>query len=241
MPPEHMQYLDPARLESIDAAAFHNADPYPWINPAGLLTEDGYRQLLDTLPDVELFTPVFGLKRAHGQRPHDRYTLEYAADAPIEESWKSFIAELEGPVYRRFLERMLGTKRFFMSYHWHYTPNGCEVSPHCDAKRKFGSHIFYFNTARDWDPSWGGETVILDDHGRFKRNSAPEFEDFDRQISSEALGNYSLLFKRRGNSWHGVRKINCPEGHLRKVFIVVINSYSPSAFFHHLFGRKISY
>lgn len=238
-----MQYLDPVRLDSLDAAAFQNADPYPWINPAGLLTEDGYRKLLETMPDVEAFIPMFGVKRAHGQRSHDRYSLEYDKNSPaVPEPWKQFIAELEGPVYQRFLERMLGTKRFFLNYHWHYTPNGCEVSPHCDGKRKLGSHIFYFNTEKDWDPAWGGDTVILDDNGRFNRNSAPEFGDFNRSISSEALGNYSLLFRRRGNSWHGVRKINAPEGKLRKVFIIVINAYSVATLLHKLFaGRKSSY
>ena len=40
------------------------------------------------------------------------------------------------------------------------------------------------------------------------------------------MGNRSLIFQSTGNSWHGVRAINCPEGHLRKVFIVVINRHS---------------
>ena len=31
----------------------------------------------------------------------------------------------------------------------------------------------------------------------------------------------SFIFTRRGNSWHGVRAINAPEGVLRKVFILV--------------------
>ena len=47
-------------------------------------------------------------------------------------------------------------------------------------------------------------------------------KDFDRAIDSTAMGNYSFLFVRNGNSWHGVREITCPEGHYRKVFIVVI-------------------
>ena len=42
-------------------------------------------------------------------------------------------------------------------------------------------------------------------------------------LASENLGNYSLLFQRRGNSWHGVREIRCPQGRYRKIFIVVIN------------------
>ena len=97
------------------------------------------------------------------------------------------------------------------------------MSPHCDNISKLGSHIFYFNTVEDWDPDWGGETLILDDGGRFDHKAAPRFEDFERIIASKALGNYSLLFCRKGNSWHGVRELGCPEGALRKVFIVAIH------------------
>jgi hypothetical protein len=64
----------------------------------------------------------------------------------------------------------------------------------------------------------------LDDEGRFASDSAPAFEDFQASYGAKALGNHSLLFARKGNSWHGVREITCPEGRLRKVFIVVLNS-----------------
>jgi hypothetical protein len=36
------------------------------------------------------------------------------------------------------------------------------------------------------------------------------------------MDNHSFIFARRGNSWHGVREIDCPEDRLRKVFIVVV-------------------
>ena len=169
--------------------------------------------------------PSFGRKRAHGQQPHDRYVLEYSPDAPVEPVWHQLVAELDGPVYQRWLAELLGTRHFHLSYHWHYTPRGCSVSPHCDALRKLGSHIFYFNTQDDWDESWGGDTLILDDGGRFRRNSAPDFQHFPRRHAVPCVGNRSLLFRRQGNSWHGVEPIACPEGdYLRKVFIVVINA-----------------
>jgi hypothetical protein len=110
-----------------------------------------------------------------------------------------------------------------LRFHWHWATTGNSVSPHCDRKRKLGSHIFYLNTEDDWDPAWGGETIVLDDGGRFTRNSAPEFEDFDHAIHANALGNRSFIFTRLGNSWHGVEEIRCPEGAYRKVFIAVIN------------------
>ena len=52
--------------------------------------------------------------------------------------------------------------------------------------------------------------------------------DFDAAWAAETMDNRSLIFGRRGNSWHGVRAIECPEGALRKVFIVVFEDYRRS-------------
>jgi hypothetical protein len=214
--------LDAARLRALDAAAFQRIRPYPWLNAAGVLTDAAFAALHAALPPLALFTRHFGEARRHGQQPHDRYALDYDPALPVDPVWHRLVAEFEGHEYRAFLARMLGTAGYRLLYHWHYTPAGCAVSPHCDAPRKLGSHIFYFNTAHDWRADWGGETVILDDAGRFDRRSAPAFEDFAGAWTARAIGNVSLLFTRRGNSWHGVRAIRCPEGALRRVFIVVI-------------------
>lgn len=222
-----MGYLDLERLAAIDPASFRDRAPYPWLNPAGLLSEGGYRRLIESLPDVSVLQPVFGAKRSHGQQSHDRYALEYDDTLAVAGSWKDFATELRGPAYRRFLARMLGTDAFDLNLHWHYTPNGCSVSPHCDSTRKLGSHIFYFNTEQDWDEAWGGETLILDDGGRMGPKAAPRFEEFDRIIAARATGNRSLLFARTDRSWHGVKEIKCPPDKLRKIFVVVINRRSP--------------
>lgn len=220
-----MEYLDVERLNAIDPVAFRAEKPYAWVNPAGVLTESGYERLCSTLPDPSLFERHFGIPRSHGQHPHDRLTLEVHRRLELSGPWTAFLEELNGPVYRRFLCRLYGRRRLWLNYHWHYTPNGCSVSPHCDAKRKLGSHLFYFNTEQDWDPSWGGETLILDDLGRFERKSAPDFEDFDRITTAETMGNRSLLFARGEKSWHGVREIRCPDGAYRKAFIVVVGDW----------------
>ena len=222
-----MAYLNFDRLNVIDPAIFQAQKPYPWINPQELITPDGYQQLLTSLPDVSLLEGRFGEKRAHGQQSHDRYTLEYHDGLPLAKPWKEFMEELHGKRYHDFLKGLLGVSSLELNFHWHYTPNGCSVSPHCDAKHKLGSHIFYFNTEADWDPAWGGETVVLETNKQLNRKSAPKFEDFDRAISSKALGNYSFLFARKEPSWHGVREIQCPPDRMRKVFIVVINRFTP--------------
>ena len=217
-----MNYLNIDEMNQIDSEAFRSQTPYPWINPQGILTEQGYRRLRETLPDISLFEQSFSHTRKYGQKSHDRYALEWRDDLVVPGSWKDFIEELRGTEYQNFLRRLVGNHAFALSFHWHYTPTGCSVSPHCDAKRKLGSHIFYFNTKEDWDLSWGGETLILDDGGRFHPDSAPHFEDFHHTLGSRALGNYSLLFARKGNSWHGVRETRSPKVALRKVFIVVV-------------------
>lgn len=222
-----MKYLDTKRMAQLDDDAFRRREPYPWIDPAGLLTEEAFRKLTADLPPLSEMQPSFGVQRKHGQESHDRYLLEWEDGPDVATSWKEFIAELHGDEYRAFLRRMLNSNAFELAFHWHYAPRGSSISPHCDALRKLGSHIFYFNPAEDWDPAWGGHTLVLNDHGRLDRRSAPAFEDFDEVESSDPRGNRSLLFVRRNNSWHGMRPVECPEGRLRKVFIVVLNRVTP--------------
>lgn len=218
------ELLDQQRLEAITTHEFREAEPYPWLNPEGILRPEAFDALRQQMPSLDLMQPSFGRRRAHGQASHDRYALEYQPDLPVPDIWHRLVAEFEGPVYQAWLSRLFNGEPFTLTYHWHYTPRGCSVSPHCDGKRKLGSHIFYFNTPDDWDPAWGGETLVLDDGGRFERDSAPDFDDFERSWPANAMGNRSFLFHRRGDSWHGVKPLQCPEGHLRKVFIIVVNA-----------------
>jgi len=233
-----MKYINESVMKTLDAAGFQRREPYPWLNPEGFLTTEGFGRLAETLPAPDLFDKRFGEKRKHGQAPHDRLALEFQPNLPLSQPWREFVAEVQGPAYRGFLERMFGRRALRLILHWHYTPNGCSVSPHCDARRKLGSHIFYFNTDRDWQEDWGGETLILDDHGRFLADSAPKFEDFDSVMPAKAMGNSSLLFMRRERSWHGVKEIRCPPDRLRKVFIVVIEDWGLKARVKSLFREK---
>lgn len=214
------------KFETLDPAHFQNTEPYPWANPQGLLTDEAFRALVRDLPDISRFEQPPDEMRKHGQRPHRRFSLEWQPGMELADSWSRFIAELRGPRYRDWLAEMIGTRKFALNFHWHYTPAGGEISPHCDSRRKLGSHIFYLNTDADWRAEWGGETLVLDDRGELPVDSAPEFEDFAASYAAQTLENYSLLFTRRANSWHGVRAVQCPEGFMRRVFIVVINESS---------------
>jgi hypothetical protein len=222
-----MKYLNIDRLNSLQGKAFQSQEPFPWINPEGVLTDSGHRRLVETLPDVSLFERSFGYQRKHGQQAHDRYALEYTEGLAIDDTWEEFIAELRGPEYHDFICRMMGIRRFDLNCHWHYASSGCSVSPHLDSARKHGSQVFYFNTAGDWKADWGGQTVVLSDRNLKKNIPNPEFEDLESVAVSQTIGNYSLLFARGARSWHGVRALNCPQDQMRKVFIVVINRLTP--------------
>jgi hypothetical protein len=218
-----MRYLDFDKFEAIDPAEFRSTSPFPWINPQGLLTDEGYDRLLNNMPDLSLFEKKFGYGRIAGQQPHDRYSLEYASDTPVPQPWKEFIAELCGDRYRNKLTQLFGAKKINLRFHWHYTPDGCSVSPHTDSVREHGSQLFYFNSEDDWNPAWGGDTLVLDDGGQLEFESAPALGDFKNEIAARSIGNHSLIFERTRHSWHAVREIRCPEERLRRVFIVVTN------------------
>ncbi len=222
-----VQYLNQQLMDSIQTAEFRGTRPFPWLNPQNFFNPEHYGELLDTLPDISQFRGSFYGTRKHGQKGHDRYVLDYEDGMSLAAPWQAVIDEMRGDSYRRFVCRLLDVRDIRFRFHWHYTPAGCEVSPHCDSRGKLGSQIFYLNSARDWDPAWGGETVVLDDEGRFPAASAPAFEDFTREYAAQTADNRSLLFARRGNSWHGVHAVTCPEGYYRKVFIVVFEAHRP--------------
>jgi hypothetical protein len=224
-----MEYLNFATLDSIDPARYRATRPFPWISLEGALTDAGYRELLAAPPPFELFEKDFGYQRKHGQESHDRYALNWKPEREPElpGPWVALIHECLSPRYREFLCRLYDAPACSLRFHWHYTPRGRSVSPHCDSPEKLGSHIFYLNTEADWDPSWGGETLILDDGGRIPRRSAPAFSDFAHTIRASSLGNRSLIFTSARQGWHGVEPVRCPEDRMRKVFIAVINKANP--------------
>lgn len=219
-----MEYLNRACLKSLSSEKFQSRLPYPWANIENTLTPEGLETLRAALPPVEAgFDRQVGVHRAYGQAPHDRYLLHYRPGISIAEPWKEFLAELQGPVYQEFLRRMLGDRTFIPTYEWYYAWEGCAVSPHCDAKRKLATHIFYFNTKEDWSADWGGQILIMDSERKWPAHSGPSFEQLKVASSIDPRGNGSLLFQRTEHSWHGVRPLACPQGKLRRLFIVTIN------------------
>jgi hypothetical protein len=231
-----LQYLNRDYLAAIPRESFQQQKPYPWLKIPNTLTGEGFRRLCENMPDISLFHKEEGYKRAYGQAPHDRYGLHYTPGLTLPQPWAEFLAELQGADYQSFLRRMVGTSSFLLTFEWHYAWQGCSVSPHCDAARKIATHLFYFNQ-EDWDPAWGGQTLILDAGGRFRTHSAPDFDDLEVAASSDPSGNHSLLFQRTRNSWHGVRPLNCPPGVMRRLFKVTVNTVNFQVWWRKLRGK----
>jgi hypothetical protein len=236
-----MGYLNYSYLDGISGEKFREQHPYPWINFQGTLIPQGYEELRRAIPEISLFERKVGVKRAHGQGYHDRAILHYRPGiTALPKPWKDFVAELQGKNYKSFIHRMLGvpeSKPLILTMEWYYAWQGCYVSPHCDAHRKVATHIFYFNTDKDWDTSWGGNILIMDDGGHYKAHSAPEFGDLGVAAELDPRGNGSLLFMRTKHSWHGVRPLKSPPDALRKLFIVTTNQPTLQVWWRRIRGK----
>jgi hypothetical protein len=235
-----MAYLNHDCIRAASAEAFQNARPYPWVNLQATLTPEGFEQLRTTLPDVTAFERHVGRKRAFGQGYQDRYLLHYRPGVVVSGPWREFLAELHRPPYQAFLRRLLGvrqSKRLILTKEWYYAWEGCPVPPHCDARRKLATHLFYFNTDEDWHDDWGGHILLLDDGGRLHPHTGPSFDDLAVGASIDPRGNGSLLFRRTEHSWHGVRPLECPPGQLRKLFIITINALTWQVLWRRLRGK----
>ncbi len=221
-------------IHSFDVSVFESKIPYPWHDFDQFLTRAGFKQLYRSFPDVSLFEKQVGFYRGN-QKPHDRYLLSYE-DSVYHESgyegkgviqhdqlpsaWQRLIEELERPNgYKSFVRSILKTN-FKFRYEWHLGFSGSQISPHVDIDWKLGSHLFYFNTQKDWSPRWGGRTLILGNHPTRRRKRSLDFSDFKLKIPVDNQEHHSLFMKNTPSAWHGVKPLRGPEGKFRRVFIV---------------------
>jgi len=222
-----MKFLNIKTIKNINADVFRHTKPYPWINPQGFLTDEGYCALIKNPVPIDMFEKDYGGVRKGSEKSHNRYRLSYSKKLKgLPEVWKAFIKELEGFEYRGFIGRMIGMKSFDLRMEWHATLPNCPVYPHLDGKSVYGAHLFYLNEA--WDNRWDGETYILEKKQKTRDKGPYEFSDFIG-VPAQCNGNYSVFFQNGDNAWHGVKSLGQPEGVYRRVFTVFV-SHSPSIF-----------
>ncbi len=140
--------------------------------------------------------------------------------AQLPAAWQRFMDELRSSrEYHHFIRRAIGIPSFTLRCAWHVGSRGSEVSPHLDATKKLGTHILYFNTSAEWNPDWGGETLVLG--GRRTQAMNPDFGDFETCEAARIVDNRSFLFKNTPQAWHGVSALTCPAGSYRRLFNII--------------------
>lgn len=227
-----MTLLDPDCLSRVDCARFAATRPFPWLSLSGCLRPEAFSCLCADFPPLGQFVHHQGLRSSNILRSHDRYYLRFdGGEGPAEAgvvraadlaaSWRELLTELQGPVYQGFVRRLFGVRRVRTRFAWHLGHRGSEVSPHLDAPKKVGTHLIYFNTRADWDPSWGGAPLILGQPHAGR--SPPDFHDFDDHQAVPYLDNHSLMFRNGPAAWHGVERMTPPVGCYRRLFTVVFD------------------
>lgn len=224
-------------LDGLHRERFASAKPYPWLALSACLRQDAFDALHCDFPPQRLFARHQGIAPAGILRSHDRWHLAYdpTGQGPIRPGcvrstdlpppWRAFIGALVGPAYQAWARRLFGVRHLKTRFAWHLAGAGDEVSPHLDAPRKLGTHLFYFNTTADWRPDWGGATLLL---GRPAPGVAqPDFADFASVVTVPFLDNQSLLFMNGPGAWHGVETLRSPPGQLRRLFTVVFDYPRP--------------
>jgi hypothetical protein len=206
-----------------------------WLNPRDFLEKSFFKALCEEFPSLSYFEWHNGYARKHNQRPHNRYYAAYEESLHhpknhvgagvikhqnLSENWQKFITEMQNnEEYHDFMKKFLKIPAFLPRFEFHIGITDCEVSPHLDAPAKAGKHIFYFNTFDDWQESWGGQTLMLEE--RMSEEMNPDFFDFRKISATKMLENYSFLQRCTPDSWHGARKLTCPARKYRKVLNVV--------------------
>src|ERR1019366_7267138 len=83
-----MTYLNLDCIETASSSAFQAQEPYPWAHIQGTLTAE-----------MSEFQRMVGVKRSHGQAPHNRGIPHYREGMAVAEPWQAFIDELHGKAY----------------------------------------------------------------------------------------------------------------------------------------------
>jgi hypothetical protein len=229
-------FINSQAIENFSPEAFRKKWPFPWETFDQFLTPEGFNTLHDEFPPLSLFEYHENMYRSGG-RAHNRYYLAYETSIyqrgndpqagivhqkDLSPAWQQFIQELEGPAYRALVEQVIGKSVLHIRFAWHMGTSTNEVPPHKDNPIKVGTHIFYFNTHSDWDPSWGGQLLVLG--GKLIPGETPDFKDFTTSTVVPNIDNHSFIFKNTPNAWHGVKPLLCPPGSYRKLFNVIFEA-----------------
>ena len=137
-------------------------------------------------------------------KPHNRLYLQYNKGLDVPSPWIEFIEELYGSKYSLFLKKLFNLKwnESCDLYCTGISPRKVTLFPLTVTARQNRITIFYLNNDKDWKSEWGGQTtVFIDNDGKHKCESAPEFEDFDEQIEVVSIAPWSFAYRNEDLAW----------------------------------------
>ena len=104
--------------------------------------------------------------------------------------------------------------------------DGGIVIPHTDSPGKFVTIVFSMVKPGEWTDDWGGGTDLLvaKDVTRSYNfmNAQVPYEETDTVATVPYKTNQAMIFVKTHNSLHGVRKMEGPQGAVRRTLTVVI-------------------
>ncbi len=196
------------RLASEHAAAYQSAAPFPHVVLDGLLPEALLDDVIDTFPD----------SRASVWIRHDdpmQRKLQWSIGSPLPQSAADLVAQLQGPAFLGFLQRVTGIEGLIGDPYLHHgglhmlEPGGF-LKLHADdltqprlALVRRVNLILYLN--RQWDDEWGGQLELWDaDMSRCEQSINPSF-------------NRMVVLDVRADGYHGhPDPITAPPGVTRR-------------------------
>jgi hypothetical protein len=184
--------------------------PFPHIVIDNFLTGDAAEFIYNNFPTINQMPSIF------------REPMSYKGQlSDIEGKWPQFkrvFDELQSDKFRLFLSKLSGindliSDPILAGGGLHQSPKSGFLDIHVDANfhplhkdlHRRLNIIIYVN--KEWQSHWGGDLELWNDVG----NKPGELG-----AKVEPKFNRAVIFSTTRTSWHGVRPVNCPEGHSRK-------------------------
>jgi len=200
--------LDVERL----SAEFRGARPFPFVVIDGFLDLEFARGVAAAYPSPEEATTKGRTFNAINERGKTQIT-DRAHFAP---AVRALHEALFCPAWLEALSQITGIPKLLPDPHlagggMHTMRSGAILDVHVDFNRIPDDALFrrlnilvFLNDG--WDPMWGGELELWDEHVR------------ERAHAFAPVLNRCVVFETSERSFHGVRQVRCPEGAARQSF-----------------------
>lgn len=203
-----LQALDVEALR----AAYHSAQPFPFLAIDGLLEPGFAREVAASCPSVEEAHRLGRTFRAVNESGKTQVTDPHNFPEPIRRlnelmahpDWLALVSSVTGIPQLLADDELVGGGIHVMA-------PGAHLDVHVDfnviedrALHRRLNILIFLNEG--WQPAWGGALELWDEQVKHRQHAfTPEL-------------NRCVLFETSDHSYHGVQKVDCPPSHARRSF-----------------------